>query len=92
MKIRWRRADDRRDRSGRPVDRTVGSTRARAQWFQLLQRVLGEDAVIRIRHTAHDDPAVLVRESRWRALEDRARALEDRLRALENRLETRDGR
>lgn len=82
MKIRWREMDRRRDRSGRTVDRTIGSTRARRVWFQLLHRVIGRGEIVRIRHTAHDEPAVLLRESRWRALErlahdDRATAAAD---------------
>jgi hypothetical protein len=69
MKVRWRMMDRRRDRAGRAVDRTVGSTNARARWFQLLHRVIEDEQIVRIRHTAHDEPAILMHESRWRALE-----------------------
>ncbi len=69
MKIRWRKMDRRRDRSGRAVDHTVGSTNARGSWFQLLHRVIEDEEIVRIRHTLHDEPAILMQESRWRALE-----------------------
>lgn len=86
MKLKWRKADRLADTEGRPVDRTVGSTRARQQWFDLLSTVLHGDQVIRVRHRYWDEPAVLMRESRYRALEgwtppvdqQRARPADDR--------------
>jgi hypothetical protein len=72
MKRKWREADRRSDRSGLPVHRTVGSTRAREDWFGLLSAVLLDDDVIRVRHRSYDGPAVLMSESRFRALEKAA--------------------
>lgn len=72
MKRKWREADRSADRSGFPVHRTVGSTRARQDWFELLSAVLLEDEVIRVRHRYHDGPAVLISESRFRTLEKAA--------------------
>lgn len=71
MKLRWRKADRLADTDGRPVDRTVGSTRARQRWFDLLSAVLHSDEVIRVRHRYWDEPAILMRESRYRSLERR---------------------
>ena len=69
MKRKWREADRAADLSGSAVHRTVGSTQARRDWFPLLARVLTNDDVIRIRHQLYDEPAVLIRESRFRELE-----------------------
>jgi len=69
MKRKWRQADRRADRSGFPVQRTVGSAKARDDWFRLLSAVLCDDEVIRVRHRYHDGPAILMSESRFRALE-----------------------
>ncbi len=69
MKRKWREADRSADLSGFPVHRTVGSTRAREDWFGLLSAVLLDDEVIRVRHRYHDGPAILISESRFRALE-----------------------
>jgi hypothetical protein len=74
MKRNWRDADRRADLSGFPAHRTVGSTRARADWFRLLSAVLLDDELIRVRHRYHDEPALLVLESRFRELEKAARA------------------
>lgn len=73
MKRRWREADRNADRSGFPVHRTVGSTRARDDWFRLLSAVLLDDQVIRVRHRYHDGPAILMSEARFRAVETAAR-------------------
>lgn len=72
MKRKWREADRLADTSGRPVNRTVGSTRARQEWFVLLAAVLHGDEVIRVRHRYSDEPVVLLRESTYRDLEQRA--------------------
>lgn len=72
MKLKWRKADRLADAQGRPVDRTVGSTRARQQWFDLLTAVLHGDEVVRVRHRYWDEPAILMRESRYRSLEESA--------------------
>lgn len=85
MKLKWRKADRLADAQGRPVDRAVGSTRARQQWFTLLSAVLHGDEVVRVRHRYWDEPAILMRESRYRSLEEcappggqrRARAADD---------------
>lgn len=69
MKRRWREADRANDRSGRPVDRTIGATATRRSWSEVLGSVIREDAVVRIRHRYDDEPALLVRESRFRELE-----------------------
>lgn len=74
MKRNWREADRSADLSGLPAHRTVGSTRAREDWFRLLSTVLLDDELIRVRHRYHDEPALLVRESRFRELENAARA------------------
>ncbi len=72
MKRNWRQADRSADRSGFPARRTVGSTRARQDWFGLLSVVLHDDEVVRVRHRYHDEPALLMRESRFRELEKTA--------------------
>lgn len=72
MKIRWRKADDRHDREGRPADETIGSTEARRRWFELLHRAMSEGEMIRVRHTSSDEPVILVAESLWRTLEARS--------------------
>lgn len=72
MKRKWREADRSADRSGFPAHRTVGSTRARQDWFALLSVVLRDDEVVRIRHRRHDEPALLMRESGFRELEKAA--------------------
>lgn len=69
MKRKWREADRAADLSGFAAHRTVGSTKARRDWFLLLTQVLDDDDVIRIRHRSYDEPAVLIRESRFRELE-----------------------
>lgn len=69
MKRKWREADRRADRSGFPVHRTVGSTQARQDWFRLLSAVLCDNEMIRVRHRYHDEPAILMSESRFRRLE-----------------------
>ena len=69
MKRKWRQADRSADRSGLPAHRTVGSTRARQDWFALLSAVLRDNEVVRVRHRCHDEPALLMRESRFRELE-----------------------
>ena len=69
MKRKWREADRAADLSGLAVHLTVGSTKARRDWFSLLTRVLDDDNVIRIRHRYYDEPAVLISESRFRNME-----------------------
>jgi len=59
MKRSWREADRSADRSGFPVHRTVGSSRARQDWFGLLSDVLCDDQVVRVRHRSQDEPALL---------------------------------
>ncbi|MEE9576423.1 MAG: hypothetical protein V3W35_03340 [Gemmatimonadota bacterium] len=72
MKRKWREADRSADRSGFPAHRTVGSSRARQDWLALLSVVLCDDEVVRVRHRCHDEPALLMRESRFRELEKAA--------------------
>lgn len=69
MRRTWRQADRANDRAGFPVHRTVGSTETRKNWSDILHSVIGDDHVIRIRHQHCDEPAILVTESRFRALE-----------------------
>ncbi|MFQ5528992.1 MAG: hypothetical protein ACE5FP_01455 [Gemmatimonadota bacterium] len=69
MRRTWRDADRAADLAGLAVHRTVGSTRARKEWFLLLSEAVNRDEVIRIRHKSYDEPAVLMRESRFRELE-----------------------
>ena len=69
MKRRWREADRDNDSTGRPVDRTIGATAMRRRWFELLAAVIRDDTVVRIRHRYEDEPAVLMRESRFREME-----------------------
>ena len=72
MKRRWRDRDRSADTSGFPVHETIGSSNARKEWFRLLSDVIAEDSVVRIRHRYCDEPAILVREKRFRDLEKRA--------------------
>jgi hypothetical protein len=72
MKYVWRRADQAADRRGRPVDSTIGASRARRHWSVVLGEVLRTDAVLRVRIRDHDQAAVLMTEARYRALEARA--------------------
>lgn len=69
MRRTWRQADRANDRAGFPVHRTVGSTATRRNWADILHSVIGENQVIRIRHQHCDEPAILITESRFRALE-----------------------
>jgi hypothetical protein len=69
MKRQWREHDRAADRRGLTVNATVGSTNARKTWFELLNSVIGDDHVIRIRHRYFDEPVLLLRESRFRDLE-----------------------
>lgn len=72
MKPRWRELDRRRDAAGTPADLTVGSSQARDEWFPLLIGVLERDVLLRIRHRDHDEPVLLLREDRFRRLEELA--------------------
>jgi hypothetical protein len=72
MKHVWRRADRAADGRGRPVDGTVGSSRARRYWSSILGEVLWTDAVLRLRVRDCDRAAVVMTESRYRALEAEA--------------------
>jgi hypothetical protein len=74
MKRRWRDQDRSADISGLTVNETIGSTNARRAWFRLLDAVIAQDQVIRVRHRHHDEPAILLRESRFRSLETLASA------------------
>lgn len=69
MKRAWREADRRHDLAGFAAHRTLGATRARNNWSSTLAAVIADDQMIRIRHQYHDEPALLIRESRFRALE-----------------------
>ena len=69
MKLEWREADRRRDTTGRPADATVGSTEARRTWFEVLHQVLGDGAIVRVRHRSFDEPALVVPEKHYRELE-----------------------
>jgi len=69
MKRIWRDRDRSADEAGFPVHETIGSTNARSEWFRLLSGVIAEDRVVRIRHRYRDEPAILLRESRFRDLE-----------------------
>ena len=71
MRRMWREADRAADLSGLAVHQTIGSTDARITWFPLLNRVLADDDVIRIRHRSFDDPVILLKESRFRRMEQR---------------------
>jgi hypothetical protein len=73
MKRSWRERDRSADETGFPVHETIGSTNARREWFGLLTGVIAEDRVVRIRHRYCDEPAILLRESRFRDLELRSR-------------------
>lgn len=72
MKRSWRDADRRNDLSGFAVHRTVGASEARQNWSEVLNGVLDDDEVVRIRHQHADEPAVLITEARFRALEGSA--------------------
>jgi len=72
MKRSWREADRRNDLSGFAVNRTVGASEARRNWSQVLNGVIAHDQVVRIRHQHADEPAVLITEARFRALESSA--------------------
>lgn len=74
MRRTWRQADRRADRNGRAADLTVGTTRARKNWFSLFSAAVSDGALIRIRHTRYDEPAVLLSEAQFRRLERAARA------------------
>lgn len=69
MKRTWREADRQADANGTPVSRTLGSSQARREWFEILTGVLLGDDIIRIRHRYYDEPAILIRESLFRRLE-----------------------
>ena len=69
MKRSWRDTDRAADLTGLAVHRTVGSSDARKEWFRLLSKAIAFDEVIRIRHQYYDEPAILMRESRFRELE-----------------------
>lgn len=69
MKWTWRRADRRRDTTGRPADLNVGSTDARKRWFELLRRVIEQGQLVRVRHRYFDGPALLMSEEHYRKLE-----------------------
>jgi hypothetical protein len=69
MKRDWREADRRADAAGITASRTVGSSRARMDWFSLLRDVILRDSVIRVRHQLFDEPVLLVRESTFRRME-----------------------
>lgn len=69
MRRTWRDADRRNDLIGFPVNRTVGATETRRNWSEVLHRVLEDDEVVRIRHQYADEPAILITEARFRALE-----------------------
>jgi len=69
MKHIWRRADHSADGRGRPVDGTIGASRARRYWADLLGEVLLTDSVYRVRNRNSDAPVVMMTESRYRALE-----------------------
>ena len=71
MRRTWREADRVADLSGLAVHHTIGSTDARKTWFPVLNGVLVDDEVIRIRHRSYDKPAVLIKESRFRKMEQR---------------------
>lgn len=78
MKRTWREADRRNDSSGRRVGLTVGSSDARARWFDLLRRVLEGGELVRVRHQYFDEPVLLVREEHYRNLEAAAGGASDR--------------
>ncbi|HSM09189.1 MAG TPA: hypothetical protein VLA33_09260 [Gemmatimonadota bacterium] len=69
MKRSWRDADRRNDLSGFAVNRTVGASEARRNWSGILNGVISNDQVVRIRHQHADEPAILITEARFRALE-----------------------
>lgn len=69
MRKTWRDADRKNDLIGFAVNRTVGATETRRNWSEVLNRVLADDEVIRIRHQHADEPAILITEARFRALE-----------------------
>lgn len=72
MKRKWLEADRRSDASGCPASETVSTSRARRYWSELVHQVLVGNAVVRIRHHDFDEPALLVRESRFRTMEREA--------------------
>lgn len=72
MRRSWRKADRRFDSTGRPADLTIGSTRTRRNWSEVLHRVIAEGAIIRIRHRYVEEPALLVPENVFRDIEARA--------------------
>jgi len=69
MRRTWRDADRAHDREGFPAHYTIGSTETRRTWSTVLLAVVDDDRVIRIRHALRDEPALLITESRFRALE-----------------------
>lgn len=80
MRVVWRKADQHYDETGRSVNLTIASSRARRDWSELLWIVMDGNYVVRVRHQHRDEPAILVSESRFRELERRARrAREDEL-------------
>jgi len=69
MRRTWREADRVNDLAGFPVHRTIGATETRNNWSSVLYGAIRQDEVIRIRHQHQDEPVLLMRESRFRALE-----------------------
>lgn len=77
MRRSWREADRRADREGEPVDLTIGATRARQHWYDLIYIVVEHGALVRVRNAKYDEPVIVMSESRFRRLERAARAARD---------------
>lgn len=73
MRVVWRKADRHYDETGRPVNLTIASSRARRDWSDVLWLVMDGNYLVRVRHQHRDEPAIIVTESRFRELERRAR-------------------
>lgn len=69
MRIVWRKADRHYDIHGRPAVLTMASSRVRRDWADVLFLVMELGGLVRVRHQHRDEPALMIPESQFRALE-----------------------
>lgn len=69
MRIVWRKADRHYDLHGRPAVLTMASSRVRRDWADVLFLVMELGGLVRVRHQHRDEPALMIPESQFRALE-----------------------
>lgn len=72
MRIVWRKADRHYDIHGRPAVLTMASSRVRRDWADVLFLVMELGGLVRVRHQHRDEPALMIPESQFRAMERRA--------------------